>query len=300
MKIKSKKQSAPTSSWLVWLKVGNVIFFLLLLVAWLSAFRDVLGGDGDNSAGNLRATVKWTQNDIERKRQLAVKSSGYNPKEERIFDHGELNNYFDCHKLFEKPRVGITDDEWRYFRQLFNEYIAKEYEGKKPETYKLKESSTHVNPVSQNITPDKGRGLIASRDIRQGELIFTGTNNTIIFTTGESWRNFLLHLYYSPPPLDGGYEDGFACDILAWSWNQQWPPPDGEYKIMVDIDASSLLNSPSEGEEHNIQCGEQLEDDEEDTVCGVDYFATRDIKKGEEILCDYSDFSHPTWDSFGL
>ena len=74
----------------------------------------------------------------------------------------------------------------------------------------------------------------------------------------------------------------------------------GDMVIMVDIDASSLLNQPSRGEHANIQCGRLTSKGEKKDTCGVDYYAKKDIKKGDEILCEYSDFAHGRWDDFGL
>ena len=74
----------------------------------------------------------------------------------------------------------------------------------------------------------------------------------------------------------------------------------GEMVIMVDIDASSLLNHPSSGEDANIQCGRLTSEGEEEDVCGLDYYAIKDIRKGDEILCEYSDFVNSGWDTFDL
>jgi len=224
--------------------------------------------------------------------------AGLDPADEQTFDHSELKHYFGCDKLFETPRPDITEDEWRYFRDLYNEFVEYEYTNNPKEypngteTYKVGKPWLD-SPVYGNTTPDKGRGLAASRDISKGELIFTGTNNTLVFATGQAWRKFLLHLFYAPPP-DNVYTEGFACDIVAWSWNQRIPV-DGPIMIAVDVDASSLLNHPNHDQEANIQCGK-----EEDDVCEVDYYAVRDIKMGDEILCHYSDFAEPAWHSFGL
>lgn len=225
--------------------------------------------------------------------------AGLNPSDEQFFDRKELDNYFGCDELFDTPRPVITESEWHNFRDLYDDFVTKEYTNNPqtypngPETYKVGKPWPY-SPVYGNTTPDKGRGLAASRDIAKGELIFTGTSNTIVFETGPAWRKFLLHLFYAPPP-DDVYTEGFACDVRAWSWIQQW---DGKFVIMVDLDASSLLNTPStsSGETNNIQCGRL----DGDGGCGVDYYATRDIKKDEEILCHYSDFTNGKWLSFGL
>lgn len=218
---------------------------------------------------------------------------GLDPEKWEQFSYHDLRKYFGCNKLFEKPRPIITDDEWRYFRDLYNQHLAADLAaGNPPDTYKLGKEPYDC-PVEGSITADKGRGLVASRDISKGELIFTASNNTIVFQTGHAWRKLLWHLYHAPPP-DDVYTAGFACDIHAWSWNQE-VPKDGPTAIVVDIDKSSLLNQPSEGELHNIKCGKN-----DETECVMDYYSTTDIQKGDEILCDYSDFSSPDWHGMGL
>ena len=60
----------------------------------------------------------------------------------------------------------------------------------------------------------------------------------------------------------------------------------------------SLLNQPSSGERANIQCGKL---NQKKAECELeDYYAKVDIKKGDEILCRYSDFAEGGWYSFGL
>lgn len=229
------------------------------------------------------------------RRNLAVERTGYDPAEEGILDRHELKKYFDCARVNSKRPV-IREDEWRYFRDLYNEFTALEALEWRNDTYKW--NDRHIpSPVLGALTPDKGRGVVAARDVREGERVFAGTNNTIVYRTGDVWRKFLLHLYYAPP-LDSHYEEGFACDIMNWSWNQEVDVGDAmtAVAIVVDLDASSLLNHPSHDETHNIQCGKPGGDG----TCAMDYYAVRDIKKGEEILCEYGDFSSPQWHSFGL
>ena len=56
--------------------------------------------------------------------------------------------------------------------------------------------------------------------------------------------------------------------------------------------------SSSKGERANIQCGKL---DDKNAECELDYYARVDIKKGDEILCRYSDFAaQGGWQSFGL
>ena len=276
-----------------------VAFFALLVLC--SSLVGLPAGD-PQVRGTRTAPILvpgYTAASLERyrkaRRNLAVELSGYDPAEEGTFDRHELKKYFDCPRVNSKRPV-IREDEWRYFRDLYNEFAALEALEGRNDTYTW--SGRHIpSPVKGALTPGKGRGIVAARDIRAGERVFAGTNNTIVYRTGNAWRGFLRHLHYAPP-LDAHYKDGFACDIMNWSWNQEVDVGDGEtaLAIVVDLDASSLLNHPSEDETHNIQCGKPGDEDE----CVMDYYAVKDIKKGEEILCRYGDFSDPHWHDFGL
>jgi len=285
-----------------WFALG----FSVLLLSWMkmspySSLQTTTTGKRPKQAvpqppQQLRQRDGKTNHAPKPKQRSRRQRHGLDPADEQSFDHDDLKRYFGCNKLFKTPRPVITDDEWRNFRDLYNEFVDAEYSSSQypngPETYKVGKSWSG-SPVHGNTTPDKGRGLAASRDIRKGDLIFTGTNNTLVFETGPAWRKFLLHLFYAPPP-DDVYTEGFACDMVAWSWNQR-VPKDGPIAIVVDVDSSSLLNKPSKGETHNIQCGKDGEEG-----CGMDYYAVRDIWEGEEILCHYSDFANPRWHTFGL
>mmetsp|Transcript_4248 Transcript_4248/g.8167 ORF Transcript_4248/g.8167 Transcript_4248/m.8167 type:complete len:347 (-) Transcript_4248:195-1235(-) len=253
---------------------------------------------------NLRKNKPSSTTQQTKRQHLPKTRNGLKTSDWKKFNHRKLKTYFGCDKLFEKPRPLITKREWIYFRHLYNQHVEEEQQNvgdkvNKDVSYKMGKDPFDT-PVEGAFTPGKGRGLIASRDIAKGELIFTGSNNTIVFTTGDSWRNFVWYLGHAPPPpqtngVASPYVEGFACDILAWSWNQRIPDENGPMQAVVDIDESSLLNSPSSGEDPNIQCGR-----DEDDVCGMDYYAKVDIKKGDEIVCRYSDFSTPSWKTMGL
>jgi len=234
-------------------------------------------------------------------RQIKEVQNGLETRNWSTFTSSQLKRYFGCSKLFKTPRPIITKRNWIYFRDLYNQFLEENLHidggnGNVDRTYYKVTEKVATHPVEGTFTTTKGRGLIASRDIKRGELIFTGTNNTIVFDTGHAWRKFLWYLYHAPPTPDP-YPEGFACDIKSWSWIQHMPNQQG-LKIMVDIDESSLLNQPSSGERANIQCGKL--DDKKKAVCELDYYAKVDIKKGDEILCRYSDFAEGGWHSFGL
>ena len=273
-------------------KMVQLAFLLLVIVVGLYYF----GFNGNSEIVNEENKV--TQSPISSSRNLKPPvHNGLKTSEWEIFDASELKRYFGCKQLFKTPRPLITKRIWAYFRELYNQYVKQEQSivNNVDSTHQVSAKSSNF-PVEGAFTTDKGRGLVASRDIKRGELIFTGTNNTIVFDTGHSWRKFLWYLYHAPPTPDP-YPEGFACDIRAWSWVQALPNEKGS-KIVVDIDESSLLNQPSTGERANIQCGKL---DDKNAECELDYYARVDIKKGDEILCRYSDFADlGSWESFGL
>jgi len=277
-------------------KIVHII--LLVGVAIIGSYY-LSHSSGGSSSRQQQPSIRQTKA-IQKKpsiRQTKAIQNGLETSKWETFGGRQLKQYFGCEELFETPRPTISRRNWIYFRDLYNEYAARERSlpNNEDTTHKVNDDSVSF-PVEGAVTADKGRGLIASRDIKRGELIFTGTNNTIVFDTGHSWRKFLWYLYHAPDTPDL-YPEGFACDIRSWSWIQAVPNEEG-LKIVVDIDESSLLNQPSEDEEANIQCGKL---DDEDSICEFDYYAMVDIEKGDEILCEYADFAESrAWHELGL
>eukprot|EP00984_Skeletonema_dohrnii_P029282 scaffold19751_cov126-Skeletonema_dohrnii-CCMP3373.AAC.1 len=67
-----------------------------------------------------------------------------------------------------------------------------------------------------------------------------------------------------------------ACDITEWTWTQRLEQ-DGPMKIMLAINISAMLNPSFTSEEANVL---------PESSTSQLYYATRDIKRGEEILTD--------------
>jgi hypothetical protein len=71
--------------------------------------------------------------------------------------------------------------------------------------------------------------------------------------------------------------------------------------VVADFDLGSLLNEGREDGESgfdppNVRCG-----NEGDTMCMMEYYATKDIQSGDEILCDYREFAYlDSWGAMGL
>ena len=217
------------------------------------------------------------------------------------FKYWQLHAYFSCARQFTASRPVYDTDMWNELRQLWNEF-AKEDKldnfkpGMTDRTYQFSTDSFDP-PMEAFHAGEKGRGLRAARDIAKGELVFKATNNTVIFTHGHTWRKFLFHIFERHGE-DGPTDGGMACDVLLWSWVQRLEM-DGPLVIVADFDNGSLLNEGRDEigwDKPNVRCGK-----EGDEMCMMEYYATDDIKTGDEILCDYRGFALlGAWRNMGL
>ena len=139
-------------------------------------------------------------------------------------------------------------------------------------------------PYHAKLSPGKGRGLFASRDIDKGELVHDGTVSDIIFPDAMTYRTFVFSL-----------PTNFNCDALEWVWMQQLEQ-DGGYHLLMGINISSLMNSGgrdwNDAESKTVNCVPENE-------YSGKFYATRGIKEGEEILTDY-DVYYTKWSLVGL
>lgn len=214
----------------------------------------------------------------------------------------ELHSFFGCARVFAGSRPVYDAAKWEDLRQFWYQFVVEDKEdmpipeGSPERTYQLT-TENHDPPLVPFQTKVKGRGLKAAQDIPKGELIFKGTNNTVIFTHGHTWRRFLFGIYDRPG--EGQPPDAeMACDVLVWSWVQRIEE-DGDLVIVADFDNGSLLNEGRDEEDWeppNVRCGK-----EGDTMCHMEYYATKDIKEGDELLCDYRGFALlNSWSAMGL
>ncbi len=207
------------------------------------------------------------------------------------FKYWEMHAFFSCARQFTASRPVYDTNMWNEVRQLWNDFANEDKldnfkPGMKERTYQFSTDSFDP-PMEPFHAGEKGRGLRAARDIAKGELVFKATNNTVIFTHGHTWRKFLFHIYERHGE-DGPFDGGTACDVLLWSWVQRIEK-DGPLVIVADFDNGSLLNEGRDEpgwDKPNVRCGK-----EGDEMCMMEYYATDDIKTGEEILCDYRGFA---------
>ncbi len=140
---------------------------------------------------------------------------------------------------------------------------------------------------------EKGQGLKATRDIDEGELLFKAMNNIILFTNGDTYREFLFGIYERNGEL---YDSETGCNVLIWSWVQALEGDGGSRLVIVtDLDNTLLLNE-AQDKEPNVRCGGEGGEN-----CRDIYYATRDIKKGDELLGDYTHLALMAgWPKVGL
>jgi len=219
-----------------------------------------------------------------------------------LLTYWELHAYFGCARVMAGQRQVYDEVKWAAVRDYWHEFKKRDeaetplVDGK-PRTYQF--TTEAFDPPTEPFQSGlKGRGLRAARDIKKGELAFKATNNTIIFTHGHTWRS-LLFAYYDERGEDNDPVDAdTACDLLVWSWVQTLEE-DGPEVVVMDLDNGSLLNEGREDsgwDDPNVRCGH-----EGDTMCMMSYYSFKDIKKGEELLCDYREFAFlDSWPAMGL
>mmetsp|Transcript_19268 Transcript_19268/g.41788 ORF Transcript_19268/g.41788 Transcript_19268/m.41788 type:complete len:439 (+) Transcript_19268:81-1397(+) len=213
------------------------------------------------------------------------------------FTYWDLQAYFSCRRVFAGTVPVYDTEKWNGVRQLYQDFVKKD---KKDRSYDEDNPKRMYQFSTESFDPPiepfqaggaKGRGIKAARDISKGELVFKATENTVIFTNGHTWRKFLF-------AINERYDNETTCDVLVWSWVQAIEKG-GPLVIVSDFDNGSLLNEGREDpgfEPPNVRCGK-----EGDTMCMMEYYATKDIKEGDELLCDYRDFALLwSWADMGL
>jgi len=190
--------------------------------------------------------------------------------------------YFHCEAYIKdanKPLPTIQD--WKMFQSHYKKHVDNTrsfYDTVPPTMGYTLEGSGGPPPFYAKHSPGKGRGLFASRDIKRGELTHDGTNTNVMFPDGLSWRRFVFSL-----PRNR------ACDIIDWTWTQQIETNSDEYGIFSAINISVLHNG-GRGNDANVNPR---------SPTSSKFYATRDIKKDEELLTDYFIYD-VAWEEVGL
>ena len=225
------------------------------------------------------------------------------------FNYWDVYHYFSCTKLSSSPRPWWSEQQFIGVRDFYHEFAENDdtpFIGFI--TRSTYQATDEVYDISQNAIPYqtgtvKGRGLKASRDIRQGEMIIKTNNNTVVFHDSHTFRKFLFAMSDRFP--DSGA--GMVCDILIWAWPQDLDG--GVTAAVVDLNNANLLNDwalesdeedgdddNGKGDSPNVKC-RQL-----GKTISLECLASKDIMKGEELLANYGDFvsSSSSWEDWLL
>ena len=197
------------------------------------------------------------------------------------WSRSDFKTAFQCsHHLSIGTKAVPTLEYWQTLRDVYNSEVDSSFLFDDPvpptQGYTLNENGGP--PYYAKLSPGKGRGLFASRDIKKGELvdgIEGGTKSDMIFTTVDAIRRYLLAL---PEPM--------ACDVLEWTYTEKLVKG-GPSVLLCASDISSLANSVWGEDDPNVM--------PKDKKSSVRLYATRDIKKGEELLMDYGVFPAALW-----
>lgn len=200
--------------------------------------------------------------------------------------YSDLYNYFDCDTIFSEKRPLPGEDLWIHAQQTFEHILSGSFKNTNAKAIRRKDGF-HVAHEAK-YTMSKGRGIFANEDIPKGTLVWS-TRRTIFFASGSSYRKFLIDI-----------DRNFVCDFIEWSWVQTFQ--DGMSRIAIALDDGSLCNDAGDTAS-NIGCDEEVAELYKGG-CVHNYIALRDIKFGDELLCDYSSFvtSGPDsgWEQFSL
>jgi hypothetical protein len=193
----------------------------------------------------------------------------------------------DVASVWPSPRPIYSQEMWMRLRQAYVDSVGstKSSIGTEASAEDGFEMSTQVKQA-----PGKGRGLFAAEDISIGQLIWSSLKQTASFHSGEDFANFLDAL-----------EVDEACDVIQWSYVYAIPggPDEGATQIATDLDDMTFVNSVMDADA-DAGCLSEWEA-RHPGGCLMNYYALRDIKKGEEILVDYGEFAiSDGWSTFGL
>ncbi|KAL7499127.1 hypothetical protein ACHAWT_006832 [Skeletonema menzelii] len=125
-----------------------------------------------------------------------------------------------------------------------------------------------IHTLSQPVQTDFIIHHTQMEKVEEGEMIYNGYKNAAFFQEGESFKRFLSLLSKEA-----------ACDVLEWSFMQDLTN-DGNAVLALDLDGGALFNDGSPHQ--NMQYKDKW---------SLNKYASRDIRKGEEITEIYDEFS---------
>lgn len=202
---------------------------------------------------------------------------------------GDYIDYLQCDAIIKAGRPIPSQEFWVTLRQTYRQVV-----GMENSTISTRNDVNGFDgiPVHAAQAPDdnKGRGLFAFQTIKKGTRVFAGHAQCACFHDGYTFRRFLANII--------SLDVGMACDVLQWSLVQSVGK---DYALCTNLDEGALMNTAMYVDvQPNVGCMPE-EATKYKGGCEENDFALRDIRAGEELLCDYADFVVPGgWKKFGL
>ncbi|KAG7360026.1 SET methyltransferase domain containing protein [Nitzschia inconspicua] len=204
----------------------------------------------------------------------------------------DIWDLFQCDDILENERPIHDDATWRYLRKIYQETMdpnfLSEVSADEEEPFSFEtDVAIFQAPIEARHSPGKGRGLFAKEDIPAGTTLFRAPLSThAIFPTDVSFRKYLLMI---PAHL--------ACDVMVWSYPVLLELTNSTTGVIcTDLSETSFLNDAVDDDKENAKCHT-----DSDGICEMSYYASTNIKAGDEILAKYADFSSTElWWDVGL
>lgn len=203
------------------------------------------------------------------------------PKPQVIDDH-----VIGCLSLENNPREIYDDDAWKFLQDTYEKLFRSqgdiheygywhEFEEFHLRDDYYSEEDTEDDVIISITAPHEvrylpgggGRGIFVTEDVDMHDLTYI-PDAYGVFHTENAWKTFLLEV--------ASVDVGLACDILQWSYVQRVDEGEDDVAVCLDLSVGSLMNHG--GADTNIYQG------------GYEQYASRDIKAGEELLDNYSDY----------
>ena len=192
------------------------------------------------------------------------------------------NDWLQCWDRDHSQPLMYGPETWMMLREEYHSVMESSLDSNAPPEYYDGFSVS----IETKFNPETGRrSNFAVADIPEGTLVWKSTY-TAAFRDGDSYRHFLRRM--SPT---------MACDVISWAYTRR--DLDGLPTACVDLDPGSFTNGAETEEDLNLA----LRDGHpSDTGCDLEFYATRDIREGEELAVDYFSFAMGDhgWAEMGL
>eukprot|EP00984_Skeletonema_dohrnii_P013569 scaffold5612_cov108-Skeletonema_dohrnii-CCMP3373.AAC.7 len=200
------------------------------------------------------------------------------PKDWHLWGYYNFKDNFNCSGyLKDRTKPLPTMEYWETMLKAYNQVVDPTYKFDPdiPPTQGYRLNEDGPPPYYAKLSPGKGRGLFASRDIQKGEIVHNGTKSDVVFPNETSWKRFMFAM---PRKM--------ACDNAEWSFTQQFEE-DGPMRIVSSLNIAILMNEGNTLKDVNV---EPKDDKGEASEYSTLFRAIKDIKKDEEILMDYANY----------